>query len=182
MIRRFSILTRLVFLEATIALCGLAQSVPRKAPPLAIGMPGSGSKPLSAYRGKVVVLAFLNSGCEHCQKFAGELNKIASEYGPRGVDVIGVVFEKDAKDHAADFHRRFAQDFPVGYSDETTVMNWLGQPLEQGYFVPIVAFVSRNGILESEHMGDDIFFNDPDKNIRETLNHMLAPSRRFSAK
>jgi thiol-disulfide isomerase/thioredoxin len=158
------------------------QAAPRKAPPLDIHMPGGTSKPLSAYRGKTLLLAFLNYGCEHCEKFAGELDKIAREYRPRGVDVIGVVFEKDAKDHAALFQQRFAQDFPVGYSDETTVMNWLDQPLDQGYFVPIVAFVTRNGIIESEHMGDDIFFSDPDKNIRLALDKMLGKQRRSTAK
>jgi hypothetical protein len=70
----------------------------------------------------------------------------------------------------------------VGYSDETSVMNWLDQPLDQGYFVPIVAFVTRNGIIESQHMGDDIFFSDPDKNIRLALNKMLGKQRRATAK
>jgi thiol-disulfide isomerase/thioredoxin len=164
------------------AAVAFAQDGPRKAPPLAINMPGGAAKPLSAYRGKVVLLAFLNYGCEHCEKFAGELNKITREYKPRGVDVVGVVFEKDAKDHAALFHQRFAQDFPVGWSDETTVMNWLAQPLEQGYFVPIVAFVTRNGIIQTLHMGDDIFFSDPDKNIRLTLDKMLRQPRRATPK
>jgi thiol-disulfide isomerase/thioredoxin len=173
---------RLSIAALLVAAVAPAQAGPRKAPPLAINMPGGAAKPLNAYRGKIVLLAFLNYGCEHCEKFAGELNKIAREYGPRGVDVVGVVFEKDARDHAALFHQRFAQEFPVGWSDETTVMNWLAQPLEQGYFVPIVAFITRNGIIESQHMGDDIFFSDPDKNIRLTLDKMLRPRRRVTAK
>ncbi len=174
-------MTRLAPLLLVAAALLTGQSTPRKAPPLTIHFPGGAGKQLAAYRGKTVLLAFLNYGCEHCQKFAGELDKIAREYGPRGVDVIGVVFENGAKDHAAAFHKQYAQAFPVGWSDETTVMNWLGQDLQQGYFVPIVAFVSRNGILESEHMGDDIFFNDPDRNIRLTLDRMLAPPRRYRA-
>jgi thiol-disulfide isomerase/thioredoxin len=177
---RFTLLLPLV--GALPVMLAFAQAGPRKATALEIHMPGGSSKPLSAYQGKTVLLAFLNYGCEHCEKFADELNKIAREYRPRGVDVVGVVFEKDAKDHAALFHQRFGQDFPVGYSDEATVMNWLDQPLDQGYFVPILAFVTRNGIVESEHMGDDIFFADPDKNIRLTLDKMLGKPRRANAK
>lgn len=180
--RKVKLFARPAAAALLLALLSFAQSIPRKAPPLSIGMPGGPARPLSAYRGKVVLLAFLNYGCEHCEKFAGELNGIAREYGPRGVDVVGVVFEKDAKDHAALFHQRFAQAFPVGYSDETTVMNWLDQPLEQGYFVPIVAFVSRGGIIEGQHMGDDIFFSDPDRNIRTMLDRMLGPARRVPRK
>ena len=42
------------------------------------------------------------------------------------------------------------------------VMKWLNQPVEQGYFVPIVAFVNRRGMIESQHPGDDILFQDAD--------------------
>jgi hypothetical protein len=61
----------------------------------------------------------------------------------------------------------------VGYSDEATVLEWLKQPAEQGYFVPIVAFVSRRGVVESQHFGDDMLFQDPDGNIRHKLEILL---------
>lgn len=128
---------------------------------------------LSQYRGKVVVVAFLNTGCSHCQGLAKQLSLYQAEYGPKGVQVVAAVFDKEAKSGLEKFRTQFVKGYPLGYSDEATVMQWLAQPLEQGYFVPIVAFVNRKGVLESKHLGDDMLFQDPDGNIRHKLELML---------
>jgi len=135
---------------------------------------GDGStKPLSSWKGKIVVLAMLNTGCSHCQHFAQELNTFQKEYGPKGVQVLGVVFDKDAKAELANFKSKYAQGFPVGYSDNDTVTKWLEQSPEQGFFVPVVVFIDRQGRLVSRHLGDDNLFQDPDGNIRRKLDQML---------
>ena len=157
------------------AAAALAQQTPRPAPDLAIHRPGAPDLKLSAYRGKVVMLALLNTGCEHCQHFAEQLAVYQKDYGPKGVQVLAVVFDNGAKDQLAKFRDKYVRGYPVGYSDEATVMKWLDSPLEQGYFVPIVAFISRKGTIESQHMGDDILFQDPDTNIRHKLDRMLKP-------
>jgi thiol-disulfide isomerase/thioredoxin len=136
-------------------------------------MADGSNKQLSSFKGKVVVFAMMQTGCPHCQHFAQQLGMYQREYGPKGVQVLGVVFDKGAKAGLPQFAEQFARGFPVGYSDEATVMNWLKQPLEQGYFVPIVAFINRRGAIESQHMGDDMLFQDPDGNIRHKLDLLL---------
>ena len=164
------------FLLCTAAIFG--QQTPRPATELVIHRIGAPDLKLSAYRGKVVVLAFLNTGCSHCQHFAQQLAMYQKEYGPRGVQVLAVVFDKDAKAQFTTFRDKYVQGYPLGYSDEATVMNWLTQPLEQGYFVPIVAFINRRGIIESQHLGDDNLFQDPDGIIRSKLAKLLkGPGR-----
>jgi len=133
---------------------------------------GSTTK-LSQYRGKVVVVAFLNTGCSHCQAFAKQLAMYQQEYGPKGVQIIAAVFDKDAKQGLEKFRSQFVKGYPLGYSDEASVMQWLNQPVEQGYFVPIVAFVDRRSALISKHLGDDNLFQDPDGNIRKKLDVLL---------
>lgn len=128
---------------------------------------------LSQYRGKVVLVAFLNTGCQHCQAFAKQLSGFQREYGPKGVQVIAAVFDKEAKQGLEKFRAQFVKGYPLGYSDEDTVMKWLGQDVAQGYFVPIVAFVDRKGALVSKHPGDDNLFQDPDGNIRHKLDALL---------
>jgi thiol-disulfide isomerase/thioredoxin len=157
------------------ALTALGQQTPRQAAEFAIHRPGAADLKLSAYRGKVVVFALLNTGCTHCQHFAEQLAVYQKDYGPKGVQVLAVVFEKEAKEQLATFRDKYVHGFPVGYSDEATVMSWLGQPLDQGYFVPIVAFINRRGVVESQHLGDDNLFQDPDANIRHKLDRMLKP-------
>ena len=145
----------------------------RPAPPLSIHMADGSTKLLSGYKGKVVVLALLNTGCSHCQHFAQELSKFQKEYGPKGVQIVGVLFDKEAKAELANFSARYVQGFAVGYSDEATVTKWLEQSPEQGFFVPAVAFIDRQGRLVSQHLGDDNLFQDPDTNIRHKLDQML---------
>ncbi|NDJ10096.1 MAG: TlpA family protein disulfide reductase [Acidobacteriia bacterium] len=156
-----------VVLSASLA---FAQKAPAD---FAFHMAGGADLKLSQYRGKVVVVAFLNTGCSHCQAFAKQLSLYQAEYGPKGVQVIAAVFDKEAKQGLEKFRTQFVKGYPLGYSDEATVMQWLAQPLEQGYFVPIVAFVDKKGALESKHLGDDMLFQDPDGNIRHKLDLLM---------
>jgi thiol-disulfide isomerase/thioredoxin len=152
-----------------------AQPAPRRAPDLAIHRIGQPDLRLSDYKGKVVLLAFLNTGCTHCQHFAQELGGLQKDYGPKGVQVLAVVFDTGAKDGLAAFREKYVRGFPIGYSDEATVLSWLQQRPEDGYFVPIVAFIDRRGAITSQHLGDDNLFQDPEANIRRQLDRMLKP-------
>ena len=155
------------------AVSAFGQQAPRPAPELTIHRVGAPDLKLSAYKGKVVVLALFNTGCPHCQHFAQQLAMYQKEYGPKGVQVLAAVFDKDAQAGLANFRDKYVQGYPFGYSDEATVMNWLKQPLEQGYFVPIVVFINRRGMIESQHFGDDNLYQDPDANIRSKLAKLL---------
>ncbi len=115
-----------------LAATSFCQQATRPAPEFTIHRTGAPDLKLSAYRGKVVVLAFLNTGCSHCQHFAQELAEYQKDYGAKGVQVLSVVFDNGAKEQMAAFRDKYVHGFPVGYSDEATVMNWLAQPLEQG--------------------------------------------------
>jgi len=166
-------LMKILLLSLLLALPLGAQRGPRPAAALAIHMADGSTTQLSSYKGKVVVLALLNTGCSHCQHFAQQLAMYQREYGPKGVQVVAAVFDKEAKQELGNFKSKYVQGFPVGYSDEATVMKWLGQAPEDGYFVPIVAFINRAGVIESQHFGDDALFQDPDGSIRHKLDLML---------
>ena len=157
-----------------LAVTALCQSAPRRAPEFVIHRPAGADLKLSDYKGKVVVLAFLNTGCSHCQHFAQELGGLQKDYAPKGVQVLALVFDNGAKVGLAAFRDKFVKGFPIGYSDEATVLKWLQQPPEDGYFVPIVAFINRRGVIESQHMGDDNLFQYPEMNIRKKLDRMVG--------
>lgn len=166
-----------------IAVCTLAPSAAaqpglRKAPEFTIHRPGEPDLKLSAYRGKPVILALLNTGCTHCQHFVQQLAVYQKEYGPKGLQVLAAVFNQEAQAELTVFRTKYVQGFPVGYSDTAAVIAWVGPTIEQGYFVPIVAFVNRAGMIESIHTGDDNLFQDPDANIRRKVEKMLkGPGR-----
>lgn len=164
---------RLLVPLLALAAYAFAQPVARSAPEFTLHMADGSGKLLSSYKGKVVVLVMMQTGCPHCQHFAQQLSLYQQEYGPKGVQVLAVVFDTGARAGLARFRDQFVRGFPVGYSDEAAVMSWLSQPVEQGYFVPIVAFLNRRGQIVSQHLGDDILFQDPDNNIRHKLELLL---------
>ena len=159
------------------AVSAVGQQTPRPAPEFRFHMPDGSDTLLSSFKGKVVLVAFLNTGCTHCQHFAQELAQFQKEYGPKGVQILAAVFDAGAKAGLQSFKDQFVRGFPIGYSDEAAVLGWLRQPAEEGYFVPIVAFVSRRGMIESQHLGDDNFFQDPDANIRHELDRLLKSGK-----
>ena len=162
-----------ILLAAVLAAVSAVAQAPRPAPEFHFHMPQGPDTLLSSFRGKVVMVAFLNTGCTHCQHFAQELSQFQKEYGPKGVQVVAAVFDSGAKAGLQSFRDRFVRGFPLGYSDERTVLAWLGQPVEEGYFVPIVVFVNRRGMIVSQHLGDDNLFQDPDAEIRHKLDLLL---------
>jgi cytochrome c biogenesis protein CcmG, thiol:disulfide interchange protein DsbE len=72
---------------------------------------GHGDISLSSYRGKIVILNFWASWCPPCKLEAPTFNEIQSQYGARGVDVVGV----DSQDFASDA-RTFARELDVNYA------------------------------------------------------------------
>jgi thiol-disulfide isomerase/thioredoxin len=163
---------RIVF-ALLLTVAAFSQQAPRRAPQLTIRRVGEPDLKLSSYKGDVVVLAFLNTGCSHCQHFAQELAQIQKDYASKKLQVLAVVFDKEAKEQLATFRSKYVKGFPVGYSDEETVLKWLGGSADQGYFVPIVAFIDRQGNLEGQYMGDDNLFQDPETNIRRKLDRLV---------
>jgi thiol-disulfide isomerase/thioredoxin len=161
----------LILLAASIA---GAQEKPRMAPPLTIHMNDGSDTPLSKYKGKVVLLALMNTTCTHCQDFSKTtLSPLAKEYGPKGVQVLGVVFDKEAKPRLADFLHQFVQGFPVGYTDPDTALKFV-TPTDD-LFIPIVYFIDRQGVVENRYFGDDPFLADGAlAKIRKKLDGMLA--------
>ncbi|MGI8989603.1 MAG: peroxiredoxin family protein [Bryobacteraceae bacterium] len=64
---------------------------------------------LKKYAGNTVVLAFLHTECRHCQALCKVLDSIAKNYGPKGVRVLGIVFDDGASTRLRVFKDRYAR-------------------------------------------------------------------------
>ena len=145
------------------------------APELGINMPEGGQKLLSSYRGKPVCLAFFYTTCPHCQDMAKLLSsQIVPEYGPKGVQVIAAAFDPDAKTQTADFVKQYVKGFPMGWVDRGEVNEFLQKSVMTVLYVPIMVFIDRKGVIQSEYIGDQTFLADPPKNVRAELDKLLA--------
>ncbi len=119
---------------------------------------------LSAYRGSVVVVDFWASWCTPCRRSIPWLNQMRAQYGDRGLVVIGVNVDKDARD-AARFLREVPIEFDVIYDPEGVLAERFaveGMPSSYVY--------SRDGELVARHLG---FQNSRRSEYEELLSRLL---------
>lgn len=124
--------------------------VPRPAPELAITLPSGQQVLLSNYRGKVVILECLYTTCPHCMHEAQLLSKLQNEYGPRGLQVLGVAYNPMSGMYVPDFIKQNNVTFPVGSLDRDSVLNFLFQDTSAMAYVPQVAVIDKKGVIRDQ--------------------------------
>ena len=169
---------RKLLLLAALALTCLAAvptavKAPRKSPEFVIQLPDGSQKLLSSYRGKTIALAFMYTTCPHCQKTAGVLAKVQTEYAAKGVQVLGVTFDDGAPQRIVDFIRLTGANYPCGVAAPGPVLEYLGIAPGEGFFVPILVFIDKAGTIQSEYIGDEKFLGNQEVNIRAELDKFL---------
>jgi peroxiredoxin len=145
------------------------------APAFSILRPGAAPIELKAYRGKVVMLAFIDTHCPHCQKLTNFLGELAPKYTGRGVQMIECAFNDDAPSSLAEFQQQFHPPFPVGYSNRAAVMSFLQISIldPHPFYVPHLVFLDRRGVIRADAAGESDFMKQPEVNIPAQLEKLL---------
>ena len=164
---------------------GTPPQIPRQAPELTIQMPGKQIH-LSQFHGYVCALAFMSTTCPHCQHLATVLAGLQQEYAPKGVQMLGVVFNPEAMTDLAKFTTAYAHNmFPIGMSTEPLVRSFVQHPQGIAY-IPMIVFVDKQGVIRGQHLGinESVLFDEHvevqnirgelDKILKEPLVHLPA--------
>ena len=160
---------------AGLALSALtAATPPRPSPPLTIKLAGGGALQLLSYRGKPVVLVFVSTTCPHCQELTKELVPMAKEYGSRAQFLECAVNDSAEKDLPG-FIQQFQPSFPVGFTDQLMVNEYLQRSIAQVFYVPHIVLLDRGGVIQGDYPGDSEFVKNGPANIRAELEKMLKP-------
>ena len=169
----FSLTLRSLLIGAVLAVAAVAADSPRTSPPFTIQRAGAAPIQLSQYRGKIASLVFIYTTCSHCQEFTTILNVLAKEYTPRGVQFLECAFNDGALAALPEFLQRFKPAFPVGYSSNAAVLQYLQGTDPRPIYIPRVVFLDRAGMIRADITGEDYFFKNAEAGMRAQLEKML---------
>jgi cytochrome c biogenesis protein CcmG/thiol:disulfide interchange protein DsbE len=103
---------------------------------------------LSSFRGKVVLLDFWATWCASCQVEMPSFVQWQRQYGPRGLQVIGISMDDDLA-LARRITTKFRLNYPVAMGDEK-----LGQLYGGVLGLPLTYLIDRNGIVRTKFQGE----------------------------
>jgi peroxiredoxin len=129
---------------------------------------------LSSYRGKVVLIQFLDTTCPHCQAMSRMLTGLQAEYGPKGFQALGVAFNEATSEMVRGYVNTNHVGFPVGFAPRDTVLAYLGISVLQRLTVPQVMVIDRSGQVRAQTEP----LNEPDDllqeaNLRKLIGELL---------
>lgn len=105
---------------------------------------------LSDYKGKVVVLDFYATWCEPCRAETPQLVRLQNEYGPKGLQVIGLnVGGDEDREKVPAYAKEFSIQYPLAYPDDDLVTKYLGDNEN----IPQSFVFDRNGTLLKRFVG-----------------------------
>ena len=161
-----------------------APPIPRPGNDLTVTDAQGHARPITAYRGKVVLVQFLYTTCVHCQAAARMYSKIARDLGPRGFEVFGIAFNPEAQgnpDVIAQFEKQNGIVFPVGSAPLDTVLHELGASAMERLMVPQILVIDRHGMIraQTEPLGSPQFQDE--SYVRSFVEGLLGEKRTSSS-
>jgi peroxiredoxin len=103
---------------------------------------------LSDYRGKVVLLNFWATWCAPCLAEVPRFSRWQSHYGGRGLQVLGVSMDDDARPAEAAY-RRYRLAYPVAMGDAT-----LGELYGGVLGLPLTYIIDPAGRIVARYQGE----------------------------
>lgn len=103
---------------------------------------------LRAYRGKVVLLNFWATWCAPCQLEMPRFAAWQSQYGSRGLQIIGISMDDDPAS-ARSLVRKLKLNYPIAMGDEK-----LGQLYGGVMGLPLTFLIDRQGEVRAQIQGE----------------------------
>ena len=112
------------------------------------------------FQGKVLIIAIGGSWCPNCHDEAAFLEPLYREYRPKGLEVVGLMFEHFGDfPHAAEAATRFRQQYDIDYTTLIAGVSDIDEAarklpmLQQFYGFPTTVLVDRKGQVRKIHTG-----------------------------
>jgi len=109
---------------------------------------------LSSFRGKVVLLEFMEPWCPHCQNMAPVLEKLYAQYGASNVVFVSVSgpWQGATADDTAQFIKNYGSGWSYLYDATGTVMSEYGVQSTPTFFI-----IGKDGSIVAKYDGEQSF-------------------------
>jgi|SRR5579883_1354878 len=134
-----------------------AADAPRRAPGFALTDSNREIHDLYDYRGKPVILEFMQTTCPHCASFVSVLQKIQEKYGSR-LQILAVVVPPDNTTTVGSFIKGHGISYPVLFDTGQATYSYVRSAKVE---FPQVFIIDPNGMIYSHYeyslLNRDIF-------------------------
>ena len=136
---------------APTAATGAAATAPTHRPSFTLVDLDGKQRSSDEYAGKAVIFNFWATWCAPCRREIPMLNALQAEYGPRGLQVLGIAM--DTQENIATYRKELNLDYPSlqGELEAVAVGRQFGLDL---YALPISVFTAKDGRILGVHMGE----------------------------
>ena len=162
---------------AAAAFAALKTGAPAK--PFDLPLPGGKTIRLADYKGKVVILEFLLTHCPACQNTGRILQKMQTEFGPRGFQALGVAVDKGAAAGMANYLSLTQATFPIAIRTEDDFKSFAEISAFELAKFPEIFVIDRAGIVRWYHgaPGDDAFLTNEEQMLRHEVDTLLGTKK-----
>lgn len=103
---------------------------------------------LSSYKGQAVLLNFWATWCGPCKIEMPWFVELQKEYGPQGLQIVGVAMDDASKDEIAKFVKEMGVNYPILLGKEA-----VGQDYGGVNVLPTTFFIDRDGKIVAREFG-----------------------------
>jgi peroxiredoxin len=152
-----------------------AADVNRRAPGFSLPDSKRQLHDLADYRGKIVILEFMQTNCPHCAAFAPVLDKVQAKYGDR-VAILSVVLPPDDQSKVAQYIAGHGIKYPIIFDCGQMAYSYILAPTMQ---FPHIFLIDGSGMIRKDYLYDalthDIFEGN---GLFQVLDGMLAAAKK----
>ncbi len=144
----------------------------KMAPDFALQSVDGNTVHLSDFRGKAVLLNFWATWCSPCKIEMPWFVELQKQYGPEGLQVVGVAMDDASKEDIAKFAKDMGVNYPILIGKES-----VGDAYGGVQFLPTTYFIGRDGKVVGHEFGlkSRSEFED---NIKKALSQGQVQARR----
>ncbi len=102
---------------------------------------------LANYKGKVILLDFWATWCGPCEKEIPQFIQLQNQYGPQGLQILGLSMDDGPKPVHA-FYERVKMNYPVAVANAD-----LGQLYGGVFGLPVNFVIGRDGRIAAKYVG-----------------------------